>query len=120
MRTTFRTEQYAAVMDRITKDDLELLMKSFLALAHNPEPRSSLRSTQQICSVYVTLESIVRNFPKVFGYQCETFAVRFYNLLADGYNGKLIYFPKYALRLHPLIQDNPIHLNYFAFKILDG
>jgi len=62
----------------------------------------------------------VENFHKVFGYRNETLAVRFYSILADGFNGAYIYLPTFCIKLHGLIDGYPMQLNIFGFKMFDS
>ena len=52
-----------------------------------------------MCDVYLTQDSLVKNFHLVFGYPNETLALRFYNILANGYNGVHIYLPTFIAKL---------------------
>ena len=71
-------------------------------------------------NVYLTQESIINNFEKVFGYRNETLSIRFYNYLAEGYKGVRIYIPTFIIKLVGLIDAKPLQMNYFGFRLLDS
>ena len=50
-------------------------------------------------NVYLTQESIVQNFVKVFKYRNECLALRLYNYLADGFKGVHIFLPTFIFKL---------------------
>lgn len=60
------------------------------------------------------------NFHEVFGYKNDTLAFRFYNLLADGFNGQRIFLPRFYAKLSSLCEAVPMQMNIFAFRLLDG
>ena len=73
------------------------------------------------CAIYLTRQSIIDRFPRLFGYKNDSLAVRFYNFLSDGFNMKQIYLPLFLVKLYGLIGSGSIiEENYFAFKIIDG
>jgi len=74
-----------------------------LKLAHNPRPLSKLERPEDWCEIYLTRDSIIDNFKHLFRYENGSLAVRFYNLLADGYNMRQIYLPLYLVKLWGLI-----------------
>jgi len=61
------------------------LEKSFLELTNCKKPRK-ITKLQDWGILYLTRKSIVKNFESLFKYPNDSLAVRFYNLLADGYN----------------------------------
>lgn len=79
-----------------------------------------LQQVKDLCDIYLTQESIVNNFWKVFGYRNETLAIRFYSFLADGYQGVHIYLPVFYAKLHGLIEGHTMQLNLFGFSLLDS
>ena len=88
---------------------MEALTTSFCKLAHNQIALKlgSIKS-RDLCSVYLTQDSIVANFHKVFGYNNEALAIRLYNLMADGKRGVHIYLPTYCIKLEGLIEGFPM------------
>lgn len=100
--------------------DMANLRDSFLKLSANPQPLSQLSKLKDLCDVYLTQDSIINNFYKVFGYRNETLALRFYNILAEGYNGLRIYLPTYCIKLKGIVDGFPMQLNLFGFKLLDS
>ena len=100
---------------------MEALMTSFSKLAHNQTTQKmvSIRS-KDLCTIYLTQDSIVANFHKVFGYNNEALAIRLYNLMADGKRGVHIYLPTYCIKLEGLIEGFPMQLNLFGFNLLDS
>lgn len=71
-------------------------------------------------NIYLTQDSILNNFIKVFGYRNEQLALRFYNFLAGGFKGVRIYLPTYAIKLKGLVDGYPMQLNTFSFALLDS
>lgn len=101
-------------MKNFDASQIKTLFKSFEALSCN-------RSTEDDkLSIYLTRDSILENFKRVFHVYNESTALRFYNVLSDGINMKRIYLPKYLLTVLPLFSTNLIERNYFVFRILDG
>ena len=70
--------------------------------------------------IYLTQNSIVSNFKNVFGYHSENLALRFYNILANGFNGIHIYLPVFLTILIGLVDGFPMQMNMFGFKMLDS
>ena len=102
---------------------MEALTTSFCKLAHNQITLKNMIGSiksRDLCSVYLTQDSIVANFHKVFGYNNETLAIRLYNLMADGKRGVHIYLPTYCIKLEGLIEGFPMQLNLFGFNLLDS
>ena len=92
--------------------DMEALTTSFTKLAHNPSTKKlDAIKVRDLCTIYLTLESIVANFHKIFGYNNEALAVRLYNILADGKRGVHIYLPTYCMKLQGLIEGFPMQCN---------
>ena len=100
--------------------ELRPLKLQFLKLSVNPKPLSKLQVVKDLVNVYLTQESIINNFEKVFGYRNETLSIRFYNYLAEGYKGVRIYIPTFIIKLIGLIDAKPLQMNYFGFKLLDS
>ena len=63
----------------------------------------------------MTQESIIENMGLVFGYRNENLAIRFYNILSDGYKGMHIYLPTFLIKLYGIIDGFPTQLNIFGF-----
>jgi len=99
---------------------MRVIRANFIRLSANPKPPAQLQNSRDLCNVYCTEKSIVSNFHHVFGYRNENLALRFYNLLADGFNGVYIFLPTFAVKLIGLIEGYPMHLNYFGFRMLDS
>ena len=70
--------------------------------------------------MFITKESLVANFKKVFLVSNESLALRLYNIFSEGVNMKRIYLPKFIVTLSPLFIGNIIDRNYFIFRLLDG
>ena len=51
---------------------------------------------------------MVNNFYKVFGYRNETLALRFYNILSEGYRGVHIFLPVFYTKLLGLFEGHPM------------
>ena len=85
------------------------MFDSFNKMAENPMTKgnAATQSTQNLCKIYLTDKSISRNMEKVFGYRNENLALRFYNLLADGYKGVYIYYPTFLTKLFGIIDGYP-------------
>lgn len=96
------------------------LRDSFLKLAANPRPLGHLVQIRDLCDIYITQESLIEKFHKVFGYRNEILSLRFYNILADGYNGVHIYLPTFCAKLIGLVDGYPMQLNLFGFQLLDS
>ena len=96
------------------------LRKSFIRLAANPKPAEQLINTKDLVDVYLTQDSIVANFQTVFGYKNENLALRFYNILANGYNGMHVYLPIFLAKLQGMTDGYPMQMNLFGFKMLDS
>ena len=71
-------------------------------------------------NMFLTQQSILENFRRVFKIHNESLALRLYNILADGIKMKRIYLPKYLATLLPLYAGSLLDKNYFAFRLLDG
>ena len=99
---------------------MRMLRDSFLKLASNPKPLSQLLNNKDLVNVYLTQDSIVKNFNNVFGYRNETLAMRFYNYMADGYKGVHIFIPTFVIKLQGLIEGGTLQINLFSFNILDS
>lgn len=70
--------------------------------------------------LFLTQQSILENFKKVFLVYNESLALRFYNVLSEGVNMKRIYLPKFLAKLYPLFKGTLVDKNYFVFRLLDG
>lgn len=70
--------------------------------------------------MFLTKESILENYQRVFSIFSETLALRFYNILSDGVNMKRIYLPKYLATVYPLFNGTLVDKNYFVFRLYDG
>ena len=100
---------------------MEALTSSFIKLSYNPSSkRVELIKSRDLCNIYMTQDSIVTNFNKVFGYNNEALAVRLYNIMADGKRGVHIYLPTYCMKLQGIIEGFPLQLNLFGFDLLDS
>ena len=115
-----RVDQYIRVLTFIKVEDMLKLRGSFLQLSDNAKPLSELVKISDLCDIYLTQDSLLNNFPKVFGYRSDTLALRFYNILANGFNGVHVYFPTFLVKLIGLIDGFPMQLNLFGFKMLDS
>lgn len=100
-------------------DYMYKLKITFMKLAVNPKSLKMLLN-KDLVDVYMTQQSIMINFQKVFGYRNETLATRFYNILAEGFKDVRIYLPIFITKLYGLIDGHPLHVNYFGFKLLDS
>ena len=96
------------------------IRNSFLLLSYNPRPIRELFALGKLLGIYLTKDSIINNFHKVFGYRNENLAIRFYNLLSEGFNGVHIYLPNYCIKLQGLVDGYPMQLNIFGFRMLDS
>ena len=99
---------------------MRTIKNSFIKLAVNPKPITQLLNNKDLVNVYLTQASILNNFSKVFGYRNETLATRFYNILAEGFKDCHIYLPVFLIKLTGLIGGDPLHINYFGFRLLDS
>lgn len=115
-----RRDQYHNLSSHVDIKELRPLKLQFLKLSVNPKPLSKLQDVKDLVNVYLTQESIINNFEKVFGYRNETLSIRFYNYLAEGYKGVRIYIPTFITKLIGLIDEKPLQMNYFGFKLLDS
>lgn len=86
--------------------DISAARDTFNKLAANPRPIASLLAAKDLCDIYLTQDSIVNNFHTVFGYRNETLALRFYNILSEGYNGVHIYMPTFYTKLLGLFEGH--------------
>jgi hypothetical protein len=77
--------------------DLTSLLRSFTLLAQNSAWEKNLMNQ------FISQQSILDNFSKVFKYHNESLALRLYNVLSRGVNFNRIYFTTYLTRLHPLV-----------------
>ena len=103
-----RQEQYQALISQIGIKDLRTLSTNFIKLAYNPKPLNQLINNKDLVNVYLTQQSIVNQFTKVFGYRNETLALRFYNYLAEGYRGVRIFLPNFIIKLIGLIDGSAL------------
>ena len=97
-----RVEMYHQVIHIFRYCDSEEIMslrESFVSLSANPGQASQRVTVSDLCKLYLTQDSIVNNFKDVFGYQNENLALRFYNILAEGFNGVHIYLPTFYVKL---------------------
>ena len=94
-----RQEQYHNSIANLGIKELISVRESFVKLSANPKSMVHLQKVRDLCNIYLTQGSIVNNFYKVFGYRNETLALRFYNILADGYQGVHIYLPTFYAKL---------------------
>jgi hypothetical protein len=74
-------------------------MKSFSLLSQNSPQEKN------ILNLFISQQSILDNFKKVFTIHNESMALRLYNLLSDGVNFNRIYLPTFLTRLHPLFSE---------------
>ena len=72
-------------------------------MAVNKRPIKKLHQLADWCNMYLTRQSIIDNFHRIFNYRNDSLAVRFYNLLADGFNMRQIYLPLYLVKLYGLV-----------------
>jgi hypothetical protein len=62
----------------------------------------------------------VNNFKAVFGHDCPYFGKLLYLFMAEGFDRKKISLFRFIQSLYPLFDnDNRLHHNKIAFKILD-
>lgn len=115
-----RQEQLQNLVQFVEVKDMRTLRNTFLQLAANPKPLSKLVHNKDMVNIYITQESIVNNFEKVFGYRNETLALRFYNLLSGGFKGVHIYIANFIVKLQGLFDGTPLKMNIFGFKLLDS
>jgi hypothetical protein len=94
--------------------DLTSLLRSFTLLAQNSG------SEKNLMNQFISQQSILDNFSKVFKYHNETLALRLYNVLSRGVNFNRIYFTTYLTRLHPLVAGDLLDQMHFIFSIIDS
>lgn len=70
-----------------------------------------LLNNDYMWTLFITQESIIRNFKLVFEMHNEVFATRFYNYLSKGFKMKKIYIDDYFIRLYGLVQGGFIEKN---------
>ena len=87
------------VLQHMSVPEARALRTSFVKLCQNPKTPDKLITAFDLCSIYLTQESIVNKFHEVFGYRNENLALRFYNYLSDGYNQVHIYLPTFYIKL---------------------
>ena len=92
--------------------DLRCLMSSFSQLAQNQQEKN-------ILNMFISQQSILDNFKKVFMIHNESMALRLYNILAKGINFNRIYLPTYLTRLHPLFTGELADQMLFIFNFYD-
>eukprot|EP00347_Sterkiella_histriomuscorum_P005209 403357477 len=111
---TRRLQQYQKILKHYDKQLIKNLTGSFKLLSKNRQQEDDK------LSLFLTQQSIIENFKKVFLISNESLSLRFYNVLSEGINMKRIYLPKYIATLLPLFVGNIIDKNYFIFRLLDG
>jgi len=114
VKYAMRNMQLQKILKQNDKKVVKSLTKSFKLLAAN-----RLAEGDKL-HMFLTKDSILDNFRKVFCVANESLALRLYNLLADGVNMKRIYLPKYLVKLLPLVSGNLVQKAYFVFRLLDG
>jgi hypothetical protein len=104
---------FLQVMKHFDEVEMRCLMRSFGLLSQNSN------SENNILNVYISQQSILDNFHKVFTIHNESLALRFYNLLSAGVNFNRIYLPTYLTRLHALFSNELADQMLFIFDLYD-
>jgi len=69
---------------------------------------------------FISQQSILDNFSKVFKFHNESIALRLYNVLSRGIHFNRIYFTTYITRLHSLVAGDLVDQMYFIFSLIDS
>ena len=69
--------------------------------------------------IYITQESLVENFSKVFGYQNDSFARRFYFYLSEKSPKSRIYFEHFTRRMFNMLYGAISERSRIAFEFYD-
>ena len=119
-RILIRIDQYKQLDSNFDPETLKKLKSSFLKLSQNPQVVFENKTPKTYCQLFASKQSLINNFKKVFGYSSQALAIRFYNYLSDGYNGKRIYLTHFCCKMVFLVRDDPFRLNTFSFRMLDS
>lgn len=93
---------------------MKALMQGFIILCENG------KGERNIMNNFISQQSIINNFKKVFKVKNETLALRFYNVLSKGVPFDRIYLPTYLTRVYPLFSNDLGEQMHFIFNIYDS
>ena len=109
-----RALQMQKILQTCDRKAVKCLSKSFKLMAANRQTEGDK------LHLFLTKDSILENFRKVFTVANESLALRLYNLLAEGVNLRRVYLPQYLAKLLPLASGSLVDKAFFVFRLLDG
>ena len=94
------------------KNHIKNLEKNFVLLAKKI-------ANENEKDIYITEQSMIQNFEKVFGYKNESLAKRLYKFLSKRQPNTRVYFESYVRRLFKLLYGTFLQKNMISFDLYD-
>ena len=87
---------FDALIKHYDQCDLHFIIKGFIQLSQNGNDKVD------VMNIFISQQSILNNFQKVFKTFNESLALRLYNVLSKGVNFNRVYLHTYLIRVWPL------------------
>lgn len=91
---------FLALIKHFDESDLHRVIKGFIVLSQNGS------TEKEVMNLFISQQSILENFKKLFNHSSESLALRLYNILSSGVSFNRVYLPTYLYRIHPLFSKD--------------